>query len=250
MQHASLKFVISVAIGIGASASSNAQTPVITEKSVLRDGFAFPASDPVKILIFRPEIKVGEQTTAGMFQPSAEWHDAARTALNDALFSAHKARRLDVILQRDDNPASMAQTAEYRALFRVIVGAVIRHKLFGADPLPGKAARFDWSLGPGVAALAGDSGADYGLFLFSHDGFASSGRTAAQLVASLMGARDARGSHIGYAALVDIKTGDLVWLNVDLKAAGDVRTIEGAALRIEQLLAGFPVRRVTGGATP
>jgi hypothetical protein len=224
------------------SAACFAQTQTITEKSVVRDGFAFPASGPVKILIFRPDIKVGEQTTAGLFQPNAEWHENARRELTSALLAAKKAKAFDATLQAEPEPARAAQYGEYRSLFRVIVSSAIRHKLFANDPLPNKASNLDWSLGSGISQLAAGSGADYGLFLFSHDGFESSGRKAAQLIASLMGARDTQGSHLGYAALVDLKTGDLLWLNVDLKATGDVRTADGATSRIEQLLAGFPAR--------
>jgi hypothetical protein len=226
-----------------------AQTPPVTEKSVTRDGFAFPADGPVRILIFRPDIKVGEQTTAGLFQPNAEWYENARKELTAALLAAKKNRQFDAVLQDEPTAAKAVQYAEYRALFRVIVGTAIRHKLFGKDPLPSKADRFDWSLGGGVAQIAAGSNANYGLFLFSHDGFESSGRKAAQLVASLMGARDTPGAHLGYAALVDLKSGDLLWLNVDLKATGDVRTAEGAAARIEQLLAGFPARAAAAGST-
>jgi hypothetical protein len=233
-----------------APAGGVAQAPPVTEKSITRDGFAFPTDGPVRILIFRPDIKVGEQTTAGLFQPNAEWHENARKELTAALLAAKKSRQFDAVLQDEPAAGKAGQYAEYRALFRVIVSTAIRHKLFGNDPLPSKANRFDWSLGSGIAQVAAGSNADYGLFLFSHDGFESSGRKAAQLVASLMGARDTPGAHLGYAALVDLKTGDLLWLNVDLKASGDVRTAEGAAARIEQLLAGFPARGPSAGTTP
>ena len=224
------------------AAPATAQVPPITEKFALRDNFEFPAEGPVRIAIFRPEIKVGEQTTAGLFQPNAEWQESARTALTDALLKAHSARQVDGLLLAEPAGAQALLMAEYRSLFRLVVGSAIRHKLFASDPLPSKADRFDWSLGTGVSQLVPGADADYGLFLFSHDGFESAGRKAAQLVASLMGAKDPPGSHLGYAALVDLKTGNLVWLNVDLKATGDVRTAEGAASRIEQLLAGFPKR--------
>jgi hypothetical protein len=219
-----------------------AQQPVTTEKFALRDGFVFPADGAVRILVFRPDIKVGEQTTGGLFQPNAEWNDAARKALTQALRDAKSARKLDAVFHEENAASDSKALADYRALFRAIVGSAIRHKLFQQDPLPSKAARFDWSLGNGVAAIAPQSGADYGLFLFSHDGYESPGRKAAQLVASLMGAKDDPGSHFGYAGLVDLRTGDLVWLNVDLKTTGDVRTAEGATARIDQLLAGFPAR--------
>jgi hypothetical protein len=242
--------LIGAFVAMAMSVPATAQVPPVTEKSVVRDGFEFPANGPVEILIFRPEIKVGEQTTAGLFQPNAEWHETARSALTEALLAAKKTRQFNAVLQNEPEPAVAAKYAEYRALFRVIVSTAIRHKLFGSDPLPSKADRFDWSLGNGIGQIAAGSRADYGLFLFSHDGFESSGRKAAQLVASLMGARDAPGSHLGYAALVDLKSGDLLWLNVDLKATGDVRTPEGAASRIEQLLAGFPQRTSIGLGAP
>lgn len=217
-----------------------AQVPPVTEKHVARDGFYFPSDVPVRILLFRPEIKVGEQTTAGLFQPNAEWHESARKALGDALVASAKGRGIELVEMPEPNAEKGALFSEYRALFRSIVGAAVRYKMFGNDLLPSKADRFDWSLGGGLRQFAPDAQAGYGLFLFNHDGFESAGRKAAQLVASLMGARDAPGSHIGYAALVDLNSGDLLWLNVDLKAGGDVRTAEGAAERIDQLLRGFP----------
>jgi hypothetical protein len=48
------------------------------------------------------------------------------------------------------------------------------------------------------------------------------------------------GEHIGYAGLVDLKTGDLLWLNADGAMGGDVREPDGAQKRMRQLLEDFP----------
>jgi hypothetical protein len=48
------------------------------------------------------------------------------------------------------------------------------------------------------------------------------------------------GLHIGYAGLIDLKTGELVWLNADQQMGGDVRDAEGATKRVRQLLEGIP----------
>lgn len=223
----------------------HAQTPVATEKYAISEGFNFDTDAPPRVLVFRPELKVGEQTTAGIFQNNAAWHAAALRELNAALITAGIKRGLDLELH-DEKGGNSASLAEHRALFRIIVGTIIRHKLFGKDPLPSKQNRFDWSLGSGVAQIDPAARADYGLFLLSHDVFESAGRRTARLVASLMGNDGAAGAHFGYAALVDMKSGDIVWLGVDLKASGDVRTAEGAAQRVEQLLKGFPVRNSDG----
>jgi uncharacterized protein (AIM24 family) len=43
--------------------------------------------------------------------------------------------------------------------------------------------------------------------------------------------------------MVDLKTGDMVWMNVDVQLTGDVRDTEGARVRVEQLLRTFPAQR-------
>ncbi len=54
--------------------------------------------------------------------------------------------------------------------------------------------------------------------------------------------------HIGYAGLVDLKTGDVIWFNADPQMGGDVRTEEGAA-EARDSAAGRPAgRRVRAAA--
>jgi hypothetical protein len=48
------------------------------------------------------------------------------------------------------------------------------------------------------------------------------------------------GVHKGFAGLVDLRTGELVWLNADMQMGGDVRDADGADKRVRQLLEGFP----------
>ncbi|QSX79884.1 hypothetical protein [Agrilutibacter solisilvae] len=47
--------------------------------------------------------------------------------------------------------------------------------------------RMDWSLGPGVAALREATGADYALFTYVRDSYASSGRTALRVLGIVVG---------------------------------------------------------------
>ena len=61
-----------------------------------------------------------------------------------------------------------------------------------------------------------------------------------QALATALGNRAERGKHMGYAGLVDLKSGELVWLNVNLKMSPDLETGAGANLRLKQLLRGFP----------
>ena len=95
---------------------------------------------------------------------------------------------------------------------------------------------------PTLQSLQSLQGADYALFINTHDAYGSTGRKVLQVVALLGGVAVTSGEHLGYAGLVNLKTGELVWLNADRQMGGDVRTPEGAAKRVRQLLEGFPGR--------
>jgi hypothetical protein len=132
------------------------------------------------------------------------------------------------------------------ALFSAVSSSVIQYQFFVGNRLPTKKRDnkndvFDWSLGKGVAALPGAAEADYGLFIYNEDQFGSTGRKLLQVVAMFgPGISVKSGEHKGYAGLVDLKTGDLVWLNADGAMGGDVREADGAQKRIGQLLEGIP----------
>jgi hypothetical protein len=49
--------------------------------------------------------------------------------------------------------------------------------------------------------------------------------------------------------LIDLKTGELVWLNADREMGGDLRTEDGAVKRVHELLKGFPGRPPEAEAT-
>lgn len=216
---------------------------VAQEKSAMKPGFSFSASQPVKIVVFRPDVSVGSQSAGGLNEPNAEWTEQARKELVSSLESALKARSGDMRLMPELTGADALALANYRSLFKAVTGTVVSHRLFVGNRLPTKLDKFDWSLGSGVSKLADAAGgADYGLFFLTNDSYGSAGRKAAQLVGAMFGAYIPSGVHAGYAGLVDLKTGELVWINADMAMGGDVRTAEGAAKRVSQLLEDFPSR--------
>ncbi len=219
------------------------------EKSAIKDGFTL-APGSSKILLFRPTIKVGEQSTGGMYEPNADWTQDAKTNLGTAL-SATQAQLGNRVIEYSEPVGTEAEKlAEYNALFSVVAEAVITYKFFPGNRLPTKKRQgvFDWTLGSAIRDMPGTSDADYALFIYTEDQYGSTGRKVAQLFAAMAGVGITSGVHKGFAGLVDLKTGDLVWLNADLQMGGDVRTADGAQKRIAQLLEDFPGRPVTTAA--
>lgn len=225
------------------------------EKTAVRNGFD-PASVRGKtILVMRPTVRVGAQSTGGMFEPNGDWTEQGKKNIDIAL-ARLQGRLGNKLVGAPESFGSAAQlTAEYAALFAAVSQSVIQYQFFRGNRLPtkkrdNKADVFDWSLGPGVADLPGAKRADYALFIYNKDSFGSTGRKLLQVVALLgPGIAVTSGEHAGYAGLVDLKTGDLLWLNADGAMGGDVRTPEGAGKRVGQLLEGFPGTQPVGTAT-
>ena len=69
----------------------------------------------------------------------------------------------------------------------------------------------------------------------------TAGRAAAIfLAAALFGVGIQGGSQLGFASLVDLKTGNVVWFNRLARASGDLRTEAPAEETVKTLLTSFP----------
>jgi hypothetical protein len=113
-------------------------------------------------------------------------------------------------------------------------------------PLPTKEGKLDWSMGEPVRLIKQMTGADYALFSWVRDSYASDERKAAMVaiaVLSLGRAVATGGVQTGYASLVDLNTGQVMWFNRLSRASGDLREAEKAAETIDSLLDTFPVAK-------
>lgn len=224
------------------------------ERSATRHGFSLPPQSGKKILLLRPTVQVSEQSTGGVPEPRAEWTDLARANIGVSLEALQRSLGNEIIVAPEVYGDQARTLNEHMALFAAVSRAVIQYQFFVGNRLPtkkrdSKTDVFDWSLGEGVASLPGAEGADYALFIYSRDAYGSTGRKMLQLVGALAGVGVTSGEHVGYAGLVDLKTGDLLWLNADGQMGGDVREKDGADKRIRQLLEDFPGSTIPKVAT-
>lgn len=229
-----------LSIGLCANAPAHAQ-----ERSAVRQGFQLPPQSNKRILLLPPSVRVGAQSTGGMFEPNAAWTEQARTNIRRSLDDIQAKLGNAVIVAPDANGEQARDLQEHMALFAAISQAVIEYQFFIGNRLPtkkrdNKADIFDWSMGKSVANLPGADDADYALFIYNRDAYGSTGRKMLQMVAVLGGVGITSGEHKGYAGLVDLRTGDLLWLNADFAMGGDVREVDGSDKRVAQLLEDFP----------
>ena len=217
------------------------------EKAAVKPGFVMPSTPRPKILVFRPDVTVGSQSAGGVVSPNADWTRDARRNLADALVAARPGGSGEVVFMPELEGDDGLLLADYRALFKAVADTVLQHRLFKGNRLPTKKTGFEYTLGSEIARLGALGGGDYGLFVYTNDAFGSTGRKLLQIFAAgVAGVGMTSGSHTGYAALVDLHTGDLVWINADGQMGGDVRDADGATKRVRQLLEDLP----GGAASP
>jgi hypothetical protein len=161
-----------------------------------------------QVLVMPPDVELSEMTAGGVLEPRAEWTQQA---------VQHVARAL-----RTELTARQAHVVEYRA---------------PADGSPRAHQHVDWSLGDGASVLREDSDAQYALF---RDSFASGGRVAAMVGAAVLGVALPGGRQVGFASLVDLRNGDIIWFNRLFDAAGDLRSAEPATKAVKRLLDSMP----------
>lgn len=230
--------------GVAVAAAMSLAVPASAqEKTGIKPGFTLKPGT-ARIVLMRPTIKVGAQSTGGMFEPNADWTAQARENLTRALAQAQLSMGNQVVSYDEGESGEGPATSQYAHLFGSLADSVIEYQFFKGNRLPTKVRKgeFDWSIGTGLANMKSLAGADYALFINTEDQYGSTGRKVLQAVALLGGMAVTSGVHKGYAGLIDLKTGELVWLNADRQMGGDVRTPDGAQKRVRQLLEGFPGR--------
>lgn len=229
-----------------------AATPAAAqEKSGAKPGFTLSPGS-ARIVLMRPNVRVGSQSAGGVPTPNADWTAQARINLSAALKERQGALGNTVVDYDDGGAGEGPIVNQYSSLFGSVADSVIEYQFFKGNRLPTKKRKgqFAWGLGPGLARLKSLGAADYALFIDTTDDFGSTGRKMLQVVGMFAGVGITSGIHLGHAGLIDLKSGELVWLNADRQMGGDVRTPDGARKRIRELLEKFPGRPPEAGATP
>jgi hypothetical protein len=189
-----------------------------------------------RIVFMRPDIKLFVVSDRGTVKPRPDWVDAAQRSFNAALQAYASSRELNAVSAQPD-----ADSERYERLYTVVADTILTHHI-GLAPLPTKGTTFDWTLGPDIAVLGERYRADYGLFITYRSYRAASGKWANQVAGAVM-LRVPTGSEVASAALVDMRSGAIVWFNpfnANGMQAGDIRNSEDATSSVTRLLDEWP----------
>ena len=195
----------------------------------------------IEIVLMPLDVELSVLTMGGILDPRADWTRDAKQHILTALETEQQVRGSRMLHYEEpgsDDPLA-ERLVELERLHGAVGLAIQKHQYEGMK-LPTKNGALDWTLGPEVATLAQTYNADYALFIRVRNSYSSAGRVLARLAAAALGVYMQGGEQQGFASLVDLRSGDIVWVNRLISIVGDLRTEEPAAKTVSLLLEGLP----------
>ncbi|WP_341703475.1 hypothetical protein [Ferrovibrio sp.] len=228
---------IVVAIGLMlALAACNTRTHQLTTTLNRTDG------EQPKIILMPLDVELSLLSAGGLPEPRADWTETANKLLLEAIRTENQSRNVRLAIF-DDNDAGVEKDLSNQLikLHGAVGRSILLHQYTPENGLPTKADRFEWSLGPEARALKESHKADYALFVWMRDSYTSGGRAVMMfLAAAAFGVALPGGQQVGFASLVDLETGNVVWFNLLARGNGDLRNAEGAQNTAQALLSQLP----------
>lgn len=209
-----------------------------TSASVQHAAYQKPIAPGAGVLLLKPDIQCSKVTAGGLIEPNAAWTGQCQRSVQAALrqfMADHQAELIvydPATVPRDKIPRYLELSKLYEA---VGVAMLLR------SAIPTAKSKTDWTLGRGVQDMREDHDADYALFVFLRDQFESGGRVATRVALAALAVGTTPANQQGFASLVDLETGDIVWFNQYFSTVGDLRELDSARSAIDVLLEDSPV---------
>jgi len=230
------RLVAATLIATGLAGAALAQAP----SKNLAPGFTDLAKD-ARVVIMPVDVELFSLSAGGVAEPKADWTASAHEHMKAALTA--RTGKIGLKANRMEETAA-DEFGEQVGLHAAVARSIAPHHSGGGVwALPTKEGKLDWSFGDAMKPLADKTGAQYALFIWVRDSYASAERKAAMAAIAILSlGRVVLGTGIqtGYASLVDLHSGKVVWFNRLVSTTGDLREATPAAATVENLMTGFP----------
>ncbi len=205
------------------------------------------ATKPLRVLLMPPDVAAVELATAGVPLPRADWTALAQAGLVDAVADTLRKHGAEMIRYR--RATGIVPYAEKHleaiALHETVLQTILTYRYGAAQQraaLPTKQSGLDWTLGESVAPIRADYAADYALFLVYRQATSTVERALfAAISFVLFGFIHPTSQSVGFASLIDLNTGAVIWTNLLQGQSLDVNRPDGIRNRCERLLSGLPL---------
>jgi len=169
---------------------------------------------PKKVVVLPVNIEVIEVTAGGVKEEVPEWSSAASENVIKSLSAAiKKAPSLKEVKAPNFKGKTADMINEHLALYKLVVNTASdvgwKHK----------ARRFDYGIGEGLSKLRKMTGADAAILVYGRDHVSTAGRKTKAVLSYIpiinifTGNTPALGDSFVHVGIVDLKTGELLWMN-------------------------------------
>jgi len=211
-----LILVMASVLATPALAAMSAVNPALTQS---------PAARPKKVVLLPPQVFVYELSAGGMPTRMADWEATARDNLVAAATRLSRETGLfELVPAPALDPLLADQLEAHVGLYERVAQSVFVYGRGDQDAWAHKKNEFDYTVGPGLAFLREQTGADAALIVLGSDYISSGGRRAAFVAGLLLGVVMPLGQSFITAGIVDLTTGDVLWMSFDSSASMDSRT--------------------------
>jgi hypothetical protein len=197
---------------------------------------------PKKVVVLPVNIEVVEVTAGGVEEKVPDWSREASQSVFKALSAAiSKQQGMKEVAAPRFSGASAVNVDEHLALYKLVVNTASNigweHKI----------RRFDYGIGPGLRAVADQTGADAAIMVYGRDYASTAGRKARAVVGNIpiinifTGPAPKLGHSFIHVGVVDLRTGDLLWMNSDYREGStNLRDPEDAANMVNEIFDWYP----------
>ncbi|HEY3299227.1 MAG TPA: hypothetical protein VGJ90_00485 [Methylophilaceae bacterium] len=217
-------------------------TPTFAADNSSRSMYLDLSKLPHKVIVIEPDVEVKEVSAGGVPEKIDAWSVQAKQNISAALEKQLANKHYFEQMSLAGLPAeAMSNLNEHVALYDV-VGA--NAYFFGRAQFPAwehKKTAFDYTLGDGLKDLGEKTGADAALFIIGQDYVSSGGRKATRLLAAMLGVILPPSPTFVSVGLVDLKTGNVLWMNYLMAAdSKDLRKSEDVDGILSEIFSKYP----------
>lgn len=197
---------------------------------------------PTKVVVLPVDVEVYEVTAGDVSEEVPEWSaEAGRNVLKALSETIKSEKSLSEVAFPRLAPAGTANVDEHIALYKLVAKTVDNNEL------EHKTKRFDFSIGPGLNALQRETGADAAIMIYGRDYVSTAGRKAKAvlgnipLVNAVTGPAPRLGRSWVGVGLIDLRTGDLLWLKSESRGAtSNLRDVADAQDLVRSIFDAYP----------
>jgi hypothetical protein len=196
---------------------------------------------PKKVLLLPADVLVRELSAGGLLEKVPEWTRASAANLNRAMAEVGAGNAKFAIVELPPLAADEQEKVEQALATFMVVGVTAYHMLtMGGEAWEHKRREFDYTLGPALAFLKQKTGADAALLVAADDIVSTDGRKAAVVLAALLRVGLQTGRSIAVSSLIDLESGDLLWMHYDQSLTKDLKDYAAARDMVADILSKYP----------